>query len=105
MDARRPTTIALYDLASSAPPRLLDASRRTRGLQFTHDGKAVVYALRENGVDNIWMQPLDGSAGHQVTDFKAEQIWSVDLSPDGKNLAVLRGRYVSDVVLLKETKP
>jgi Tol biopolymer transport system component len=105
VDARRPTTIALYDLASSAPPRLLDASRRTRGLQFTHDGKAFVYALRENGVDNIWMQPLDGSAGHQVTDFKAEQIWSVDLSPDGKNLAVLRGRYVSDVVLLKETKP
>ena len=84
---------------------MLDASRRTRGLQFTHDGKSVVYAMRENGVDNIWMQPVDGSAGHQVTDFKSEQIWSVDLSPDGKNLAVLRGRYVSDVVLLQETKP
>jgi len=105
LDARRATTIALYDIGSSAPPRLLDASRRTRGLQFTHDGKSVVYAMRENGVDNIWMQPLDGSVGHQVTDFKSEQIWFVDLSPDGKNLAVLRGRYVSDVVLLQETKP
>jgi serine/threonine protein kinase/Tol biopolymer transport system component len=105
LDARRATTIGLYDLGSSSPPRMLDASRRTRGLQFTHDGKSVVYAMRENGVDNIWMQPVDGSAGHQVTDFKSEQIWSVDLSPDGKNLAVLRGRYVSDVVLLQETKP
>ncbi len=102
---RRGTKIALYDLGSASPPRMLDASRRTRGLQFTHDGKSVVYVMRENGVDNIWMQPLDGSAGHQVTDFKSEQIWSVDLSPDGKNLAVLRGRYVSDVVLLQETKP
>jgi serine/threonine protein kinase/Tol biopolymer transport system component len=102
---RRGTKIALYSPGSSSPPRMLDAGRRTRGLQFTHDGKSVVYAMRENGVDNIWMQPLDGSAGHQVTDFKAEQIWSVDVSPDGKNLAVLRGRYVSDVVLLQETKP
>jgi eukaryotic-like serine/threonine-protein kinase len=105
LDARRATTIALYDIGSSSPPRMLDASRRTRGLQFTHDGKSVVYAMRENGVDNVWMQPLDGSAGHQVTDFKSEQIWFVDLSPDGKNLAVLRGRYVSDVVLLQETEP
>ncbi|MFZ0312032.1 MAG: protein kinase [Candidatus Korobacteraceae bacterium] len=105
VDARRPTEIALYDLGSSTPPRLLDASRRTRGLQFTHDGKSVVYAMRENGVDNIWMQPVDGATGRQVTDFKSEQIWSVELSPDGKNLAVLRGRYVSDVVLLQETKP
>ena len=105
LDARRPTTIALYDLGSSSPPRMLDAGHRTRGLQFTHDGKSVVYAMRENGVDNIWMQPLDGSAGRQVTDFKSEQIWSVDLSPDGKNLGVLRGRYVSDVILLQETKP
>ncbi|MGA8877542.1 MAG: protein kinase [Candidatus Korobacteraceae bacterium] len=102
---RRGTKIALYDLGSSSPPRLLDASRRTRGLQFTHDGKSVVYAMRENGVDNIWMQPLDGSAGHQVTDFKSGQIWSVDLSPDGKNLAVLHGNYDADVVLLQETKP
>jgi serine/threonine protein kinase/Tol biopolymer transport system component len=101
-DARRDAKIALYDIGSASPPRTLDASRRTRGLQFTHDGKSVVYAMRENGVDNIWMQPLDGSGGHQVTDFKSEQIWSVDVSPDGKNLAVLRGRYVSDVVLLQE---
>jgi eukaryotic-like serine/threonine-protein kinase len=50
LDARRATTIGLYDLGSSAPPRMLDASRRTRGLQFTHDGKSVVYAMRENGL-------------------------------------------------------
>jgi Tol biopolymer transport system component len=65
----------------------------------------VAYALRENGVDNLWVQPLDGSAGHSITDFKSEQIWSFSLSPDGKNLAVLRGHYDSDVVLLQESKP
>jgi len=101
---RRSTKIGLYDLASPGAPRMLEASRRTRGLQFTPDGKSLIYAIREKGVDNVWMQPIDGSAGHQITDFKSEQIWSLDLSPDGKNLAVLQGQFVADVVLLQESK-
>ena len=68
------------------------------------DGKSVAYVIWENGADNVWVQPLDGSAGHPITDFKSEQIWSFSLSPDGKSLAVLRGHYDSDVVLLQESK-
>jgi len=74
-------------------------------LQLTPDGKSVAYVGRENGVGNVWVQPLDGSAGHAITDFKSEQIWSFSLSPDGRSLAVLRGHYDSDVVLLQESKP
>src|SRR5208282_2083948 len=99
--------IALFEPGSSSPPRTLDASHYHRGesgLQFTPDGKAVLYVGQEKGVDNIWVQPLDGSAGHPVTDFKSEQIWSFSLSPDGKSLAVLRGHLDSDVVLLQESK-
>jgi Tol biopolymer transport system component/predicted Ser/Thr protein kinase len=100
--------IALFEPGSSSPPRILGASHYHRGesgLQFTPDGKSVAYVGRENGVDNVWVQPLDGSAGHALTDFKSEQIWSFSLSPDGKSLAVLRGHYDSDVVLLEESKP
>jgi Tol biopolymer transport system component len=84
---------------------MLDASHYSRGLQFTPDGKSVAYAIRKRGVDNVWVQPLDGSAGHAITDFKSEQIWSFHLSPDGKRLGILRGHYDSDVVLLQESKP
>jgi len=98
--------IALFELGSSSPPRMLDASHYSGNtLQFTPDGKAVAYAIRENGVGNVWEQPLSGSAGHPITDFKSEQIWSFRLSPDGKSLAVLRGHFGSDVVLLQESKP
>ncbi len=98
--------IAVFGLGSSSPPRMLDASHYTgRNLQFSLDGKSLAYARRENGVDNVWVQPLDGSAGHPITNFKSEQIWSFSLSPDGKSLGVLRGRYDSDVVLLQEFKP
>jgi eukaryotic-like serine/threonine-protein kinase len=95
--------IVLFDLQSSAPPRMIDAKHYSGGVQFTPDG--VAYAARENGVDNVWLQPLDRSVGHPITDFRAEQIWSFHLSPDGKSLGTLRGHYESDAVLLQESRP
>jgi eukaryotic-like serine/threonine-protein kinase len=77
-------------------PSIADAPR------FTPDGKAFVYQIMKNGVDNLWLQPLDGSAGRQITNFKSDLIASVRWSPDGKNLGVLALRIETDVVLLRE---
>jgi eukaryotic-like serine/threonine-protein kinase len=98
--------IAMFELGSSSLPRMINA-RHYSGytLQFTPDGKSIAYTVRENGVDNVWVQPLSDSPGHPITDFKSEQIWSFRLSPNGKSLAVLRGHFDSDVVLLQESKP
>jgi Tol biopolymer transport system component len=103
--------IALFELGSSSPPRMLSASHywshwglQGGALQFTPDGKAIAYVGRENGVDNVWVQPLDGSAGHAITDFKWDEVWSFSLSADGEKLAVLRGHFDSDVVLLEESR-
>jgi Tol biopolymer transport system component len=98
--------IALLDLGSSAP-RLLEADQRIApgGIQFTPDGKGVAYPIREKGVDNIWIQPLDGGPGHQITNFTSDQISLFHWSPDGKTLGILRGHSESDVVLLQENKP
>jgi Tol biopolymer transport system component len=103
--------IALLDLGALGPrtfsaPHLLDVNPHiSTGPQFTIDGKAVSYPVRENGTDNIWIQTLDGSAGHAITNFDSEQILSFHWSPDGKNLGILRGHTDSDVVLLQESKP
>jgi eukaryotic-like serine/threonine-protein kinase len=71
-------------------------------IRFSHDGKAVVYPIRENGVDNLWMQPLDGSKGKQITDFTSERIYDFHWSFDGKQLALVRGHTDSDVVLVRD---
>jgi len=103
--SQAPVKIALFEPGTSSPPRILDTSRYWSGdLRFTSDARSVAYVIREKGVDNLWVQPLDGSAGHPITDFKSEQIWSFSLSPNGESLAVLRGHYDSDVVLLQESK-
>jgi Tol biopolymer transport system component len=97
--------LALLDFGAAAP-RLVDADPRvTRGgVQFTPDGKSVAYGVHENGVDNIWTQPLDGSPGRQITNFTSEQITSFHWSADGKSLGVLRNHSEYDVVLLQESK-
>ena len=98
--------IALLDLESLANPRYLDPNpHASAGPQFTPDGKALAYPVRENGVDNLWIQPLDGSAGHAITRFDSEQIQSFEWSPDGKSLGILRGHTDSDVILLQESRP
>ncbi len=74
-------------------------------LRFAPDGKAVVYPARENGVDNLWYQPLDGSKGHALTDFKAERIYDFHWSFDGSQLAIVRGHTDADVVLMRDMQP
>jgi hypothetical protein len=53
-------------------------------------------------VDNIFEQPLDGSAGKQITHFTSEHISQFHWSQDGTALAVIHSHLTSDVVLLRE---
>jgi hypothetical protein len=72
---------------------------------FTPDGRALVYPVREAGVDNLWLQPLDGSASaaKRITNFTSDLIDAYHFSLDGKQLGVLQRHAVSDVVLLRDT--
>jgi serine/threonine protein kinase len=78
-------------------------SRATWPLAFAPDGKSVVYAVRDKGVSNLWMQPLDGSAARQFTHFTSEGIEKFLFSKDGSKIAIERGHVESDAVLLRDT--
>lgn len=98
--------IALVPLDEGEPPHirfLKPHERIAAGPKFTSDGKALVYAIRINGVENLWQQPLDGSAGRQITNFASEQINAFHWSADGKSLGMLRQHTESDVVLLRDS--
>ena len=72
-------------------------------LSYTPDPNSVVYVVREKGVDNLWEQPLGGSAPRQLTHFTSEQIERFRFSPDGSKLAIERGHNESDAVLLRDS--
>jgi len=96
--------LVALDAGPNPPVRLLDPDPRVaHNPEFTPDGSALVYPVSEKGVDNLWLQPLDGSRGHQITNFESDEIQNFRYSPDGKTLGVFRERTESDVVLLHDT--
>ena len=100
--------LVALDAGPNPQIRQLDPNEHiAAGPHFTPDGKSVVYAIRVNGVDNLWQQPIDGSGpGHQLTTFtKEEAIQAWSFSPDGKSLGMIRTRAESDAVLLHDNAP
>jgi Tol biopolymer transport system component/DNA-binding winged helix-turn-helix (wHTH) protein len=82
------------------------ASSRPHGfakdpVQWSPDSQAIDYVALRGEACNIWRQPLDGSQPFQITNFTDQQIFNFAYSPDGKNVALSRGSYTRDVVLLK----
>jgi eukaryotic-like serine/threonine-protein kinase len=100
--------LALVPADSPRNTKIVDLQRPvpTGGaIRFTRDGKAVIYPVRLQDTDNLWLQPLDGSPGKQLTNFESEHIVDFQWSFDGSKLGMIRGHTDSDVVLLQESKP
>jgi len=96
--------LALLQLDDPAhpPPKMLDPNPAINVTPvFTPDGKALVYGINENGLSNLWLQPLDGPAGRRITNFPTDDLAGFRFSPDGKSLAILRFHTNSDTVLLQ----
>jgi Tol biopolymer transport system component len=78
------------------------ASENGGHLHFSPDNLAVVYSVLRNGGRTLVYQPLDGSASHSLFDPTQESIPDFGWSPSGKQLAVVRMKTSSDVVLIKD---
>ena len=92
------------DAGLKPPVQLLDPDTRvTASPQFSTDGKALIYPILENGAQNLWLQPLNGLRGRQITNFTSDGIQLFRFSPDGKTLGVFRTHIESYLVLLHDT--
>jgi len=102
--AQKPN-IALVSLESGHLVRTFEYDVRHNGRpSFSPDGKGIVYPIREKGVDNLWLQPLDGGAGRQLTTFSSLKIYYYQWTVDGKSLALVRGDSPSDLVLIQDSR-
>jgi eukaryotic-like serine/threonine-protein kinase len=73
-------------------------------IAYAPDGKGIVYVVREKGVDNLWLQPLDGKPRRQLTHFKKDKTFRFVFSPDGSKIAMECGDVESDAVLLHDER-
>jgi Tol biopolymer transport system component/DNA-binding winged helix-turn-helix (wHTH) protein len=108
--------LALYDRASPAAPNKISVMPFAGGelrpirdlpphfgrLRWTPDGRALAYSAGHDGVGNIWLLPLDGSAPAPMTRWGTEPVFSFDWSRDGKWLAYVKGAITSDVIRIED---
>jgi TolB protein len=71
-------------------------------IHWTPDGNGVAYIRLENGIANVYVQPIDGSKLRQLTNFTTKQPHGFAWSMDGKSIAYSRCDVSSDVVLIQD---
>ena len=99
-----PFQLGLIDFATGQTVKTIDIPPTNQNLEWTPDGRSVLYVDARSGVSNIWSQPIDGSAPRQVTNFKSDLIFAFDLSRDGKQTVLSRGSISNDVVLIADVR-
>ncbi len=74
-------------------------------LRWSADSRSLFFAASGSGVVRIYKQPLDGGVAEKITEFDEDDIYDFGYSADGQQLAVTRGDYQFDIVLLSGLKP
>jgi Tol biopolymer transport system component len=69
-------------------------------LRWANADEGLLVSTMPSDRANIWLQPLDGTLPRKLTNFDELNVFSFDLSPDGKTLALARGSISRDAVLI-----
>ena len=81
---------------------ITEGSIRGFRLQWALDGKALIYGVERHGVTALIKQPLDGSRPEEIMSFDEDELFSFGYSVDGRFVAVTRGNWQHDVVLISD---
>jgi Tol biopolymer transport system component len=95
--------LAVFAPEGGEPIKTFDLPPGANGnLQWSADGRSILYVVTKASASSLWCQSLDGSPPKQLADFTPEAIFSIAAAPDGR-LALARGTIVRDVVLITDT--
>ena len=72
--------------------------------RWSPDGRALTFLLNRDNVWNLWEERLDGGKPRQLTNFTNPGVSKYAFSPDGKQLAITRTMFTSDVILISERR-
>ena len=96
--------LLILPFAGGEPIKTFDLGGRdfsgTR-IEWTPDGQSLVYAIEQDGVNTLVKQSLNGGPAQEITKFP-DDVFDFGYSYDGQMLAVTRGGWQSDVVLIRD---
>jgi serine/threonine protein kinase len=73
-------------------------------IPWTASGDALTYVRTKDGVSNLWSQTINGGPAKQITNFTSGLIWRHAWSCDGKYLALARGNFSIDAIMLTDVR-
>jgi eukaryotic-like serine/threonine-protein kinase len=111
-DQTKPAKLAIVAIDSGEIRNVYDVPAETvfggeggSGLEWTKDGRSVLFVVNKSSVGSLWAQPIGapGSAiisPKPIMNFGSGFVWAYALSPDGKQIVYSRGVPATDVVLI-----
>jgi serine/threonine protein kinase/Tol biopolymer transport system component len=104
-DDNSPERLAVFPAEGGTPIKSFDLPPGSfGGARWAPDGHSILYVVTRAETSSLWSQSLDAGAPKQLADFSPEQIFSFDLSRDGRWLALARGTIIRDVILITDSK-
>jgi TolB protein len=71
-----------------------------RGPIWTPDDKGITVVISPGERQELWLQPVDGAPGKQMTDIGVPGIARRDYSRDGKRIAVVRAQGFGNAIMI-----
>jgi tricorn protease len=97
-------SLLVLSIAGGQPLKTLDLEGQnfsgTR-LEWTPDGKALIYATEQDGTTILVKRPLNGGHVAEVTKFE-DELFDFGYSSDGQLLAVTHGGWQNDIVMFTD---
>jgi Tol biopolymer transport system component len=103
VDPNQPTKLIIMPSQGGPPSKAFIAppgSSWGGAVDWAPDGRSLTFSASQKDAYNVWTQPLAGGLAKQLTNFETGRIFSLNWSPDGKQLALARQTSTSDAMLI-----
>ncbi len=97
--------LAIVPADGGEPINVFQAPSNTnigRGPIWTPDDKGITVVIAPGEKQNLWLQPVDGGEGKQITDFDVPGIARREYSRDGKRIAIVRAEGVGNAIMITD---
>jgi len=71
-------------------------------ISWTADNKALIFGIDRSGATALIKQRIDGGAPEELMNFDEDELFDFGYSADGRSIAVTRGEWQHDIVLIHD---